>query len=100
MKRVDKEEIITPEKPTIKKSEGSTKRLCPYLGTVRRRALDFDFEKVCSVSLQTTNVYACLVCGKYFQGRGKGSCAFIHSVQFDHHVFLNLHTKKILLFTG
>ena len=29
--------------------------------------LDFDFEKCCSVSLSPVNVYACLVCGKYFQ---------------------------------
>ena len=31
--------------------------------------LDFDFEKFCSVSLSPVNVYACLVCGKYFQVR-------------------------------
>ena len=31
--------------------------------------LDFDFEKLCSVSLSHINVYACLVCGKYFQGK-------------------------------
>lgn len=29
--------------------------------------LDFDFEKCCSVTLSGHNVYACLVCGKYFQ---------------------------------
>jgi U4/U6.U5 tri-snRNP-associated protein 2 len=29
--------------------------------------LDFDFEQCCSVSLSHVNVYACLVCGKYFQ---------------------------------
>lgn len=40
---------------------------CPYLDTVNRAVLDFDFEKVCSVSLLSTNVYGCLVCGKYFQ---------------------------------
>lgn len=33
-----------------------------------RSVLDFDFEKLCSVSLSHINVYACLVCGKYFQG--------------------------------
>lgn len=32
-----------------------------------RCALDFDFEKLCSVSLSHINVYACMVCGKYFQ---------------------------------
>jgi hypothetical protein len=40
---------------------------CPYLDTVCRAVLDFDFEKICSVSLLSTNVYGCLVCGKYFQ---------------------------------
>ncbi|KAF9979343.1 hypothetical protein BGZ73_000037 [Actinomortierella ambigua] len=39
-----------------------------YLDTIQRHMLDFDFEKVCSVSLSNINVYACLVCGKYFQG--------------------------------
>lgn len=29
--------------------------------------LDFDFEKCCSVNLAPVNVYACLVCGKYYQ---------------------------------
>ena len=33
-----------------------------------RSVLDFDFEKLCSVSLSHLNVYACMVCGKYFQG--------------------------------
>ena len=32
-----------------------------------RGVLDFDFEKLCSVSLSRINCYACLVCGKYFQ---------------------------------
>uniref|UniRef100_A0A803XUS7 ubiquitinyl hydrolase 1 n=1 Tax=Meleagris gallopavo TaxID=9103 RepID=A0A803XUS7_MELGA len=59
-----------------------------------RSVLDFDFEKLCSISLSHINVYACLVCGKYFQGRGLKSHAYIHSVQFSHHVFLNLHTLK------
>ncbi|XP_028399832.1 U4/U6.U5 tri-snRNP-associated protein 2-like [Dendronephthya gigantea] len=69
-------------------------RQCPYLDTINRQFLDFDFEKLCSISLSHTNVYACLVCGKYFQGRGKHSHAYTHSVQVSHHVFLNLHTLK------
>jgi U4/U6.U5 tri-snRNP-associated protein 2 len=43
-------------------------RRCPYLDTINRGLLDFDFEKVCSVSSTNVNVYACLTCGKYFQG--------------------------------
>lgn len=69
--------------------------VCPYLDTIERKVLDFDFEKLCSVSLASLNVYACLVCGKYFQGRGKSTYAYLHSLEADHHVFINLETEKI-----
>jgi U4/U6.U5 tri-snRNP-associated protein 2 len=69
--------------------------VCPYLDTIERKVLDFDFEKLCSVSLASLNVYACLVCGKYFQGRGKTTHAYVHSLEADHHVFINLETEKI-----
>jgi U4/U6.U5 tri-snRNP-associated protein 2 len=59
------------------------------------QVLDFDFEKFCSVSLSNLNVYGCLVCGKYFQGRGKTSHAYVHSLEQGHHVFINLHTEKV-----
>lgn len=53
-------------------------RLCPYLDTINRQVLDFDFEKLCSVSLSRINVYACLVCGKYFQGN-INICVYDHT---------------------
>ena len=65
-------------------------RACPYLDTVHRAVLDFDFEKCCSVSLSPHNVYACLVCGKYFQGRGPSTHAYTHALEASHHVFLRL----------
>ncbi|CAI0440211.1 unnamed protein product [Linum tenue] len=68
---------------------------CPYLDTVNRQVLDFDFEKFCSVSLSNLNVYACLVCGKYYQGRGKKSHAYTHSLEAGHHVYINLETEKV-----
>ena len=73
----------------------STKMKCPYLDTINRNVLDFDFEKVCSVSLTNLNVYSCLVCGRFFQGRGKNTHCFTHSVQMGHHVFMNLCTCRI-----
>lgn len=76
------------------KTKGNGPHLCPYLDTINRQFLDFDFEKLCSVSLSRINVYACLVCGKYFQGRGTITNAYTHSVAESHHVFLNLHTLK------
>ncbi|KAK2720118.1 ubiquitin carboxyl-terminal hydrolase 39-like [Artemia franciscana] len=80
------------EKPTKKRPAMSFK--CPYLDTIDRSRLDFDFEKLCSVSLSRINVYACLICGKYFQGKGPGTYAYLHSVGEDHHVYINLHTLK------
>lgn len=65
-------------------------RACPYLDTVHRAVLDFDFEKCCSVSLSPHNAYACLVCGKYFQGRGPSTHAYTHALEASHHVFLRL----------
>ena len=64
---------------------------------INRAALDFDFEKVCSVSTSNINVYGCLVCGKYFQGRGRNSYAYAHSIHDDHHVFINLETTKVFV---
>lgn len=68
---------------------------CPYLGMIRREFLDFDFEKVCSISLSNINVYACLVCGKYYQGRGLDTHSYTHSLEQDHHIFINLSNQKI-----
>ena len=72
----------------------SASRACPYLDTVHRAVLDFDFEKCCSVSLSPHNVYACLVCGKYFQGRGPNTHAYTHALEASHHVFLRLDDGK------
>jgi U4/U6.U5 tri-snRNP-associated protein 2 len=66
-----------------------------YLDTIDRKVLDFDFEKLCSVTLSNINVYACLVCGKYFQGRGPKSQAYFHALEEDHHVYINMETKKV-----
>ncbi|KAK2748290.1 hypothetical protein FQN57_000948 [Myotisia sp. PD_48] len=66
-----------------------------YLDTIQRAALDFDFEKLCSVSLSNINVYACLVCGKYYQGRGPKSHAYFHSLEEGHHVYINMESKKV-----
>lgn len=66
-----------------------------YLDTIDRQVLDFDFEKLCSVTLSNINVYACLVCGKYYQGRGPKSHAYFHALDENHHVFINMKTQKV-----
>ena len=99
------------EEEVKNQTEKTELRKCPYLDTINRATLDFDFEKLCSVSLSHMNVYCCLVCSKYFQGkaitctmnllishyfkgRGKGTHAYTHALDCGHHVFLNLHTAK------
>ena len=88
-------EEIKQDKTEANASKTVAKRSCPYLGTIKRHLLDFDFEKLCSVTLVNINVYACLVCGKYFQGRGKSTHAYFHSLEQNHHVFINLKSQKI-----
>ncbi|KAA0183645.1 U4/U6.U5 tri-snRNP-associated protein 2, partial [Fasciolopsis buskii] len=91
----DDDEPVTKRTITLSANgEDSRSRTCPYLDTINRHLLDFDFEKLCSVSLSHLNVYACLVCGKYFQGRGTSTHAYTHSVSESHHVFLNLETHR------
>ena len=77
-----------------KQAKLASSRQCPYLDTIDRGVLDFDFEKLCSISLSRINCYACLVCGKYFQGRGNNTHAYTHSTLHSHRVFLNLETKR------
>ena len=68
---------------------------CPYLDTIQRSLLDFDFEPACSVSLESgPHIYGCLVCGKFFRGRGPQTPAYTHSVQDGHFVFVHLANSK------
>ena len=65
---------------------------CPYLDTIQRFSLDFDFEPSCSVSLETgPHVYACLVCGKFFRGKGRQTPAYTHAVDEGHYVYIHLN---------
>lgn len=41
------------------------------------------------------NVYACLVCGKYFQGRGPSTLAFTHALEVGHQMYMKLDTGKV-----
>ncbi|KAK3691702.1 Ubiquitin carboxyl-terminal hydrolase 10 [Vermiconidia calcicola] len=66
-----------------------------YLDSINRTVLDFDFLRQCSVTLSNQNVYACLVCGKYFSGRGVKTPAYFHALEIGHHVYINMETKKV-----
>ena len=59
------------------------------LSRINERVLDFDQEKCCSVTLSNVNVYCCLECGKYYQGKTTNSPAFLHSIIQDHHIFMS-----------
>ncbi|SBT82334.1 U4/U6.U5 tri-snRNP-associated protein 2, putative [Plasmodium ovale] len=89
------EENKVPKAGTVQSSVNRIRgRVCPYLRTINRNLLDFDFEKLCSISLSNLHVYACLVCGLYFQGIGKGTYAYTHALEANHYVFINLETCK------
>ena len=89
---VDEEDDIDAHFRSLQSNEEKVK--CPYLDTVNRQTLDFDMEKLCSITLSNRNIYACLVCGKFFLGRGKGTPAYTHSVQCSHFVFMNITTDN------
>jgi len=81
--------------PSSTSTSTSMPMMCPYLDTINANALDFDFEKRCSISLSDVHAYGCLVCGKYFAGRGKSTHAYAHSLEHAHHVFVHLTTGKV-----
>lgn len=60
-----------------------------YLDTINRKVLNFDLPIQCCSTLATSNILICLVCNKYLQGGSINSPAYIHSVDNDHHIFLN-----------
>ncbi|KAL9186722.1 hypothetical protein ACHAXT_005960 [Thalassiosira profunda] len=70
----------------------SAEPACPYLDTISRPSLDFeDRLPACSVTLERSpHIYACLVCGKFFRGRGKQTPAYTHSVEEGHFVYVHL----------
>lgn len=57
----------------------------------------FRFEKFCSVSLSNFNVYACLVCRKYYQGWGCKSPAYTHNLEIGYHIFINMNMEKVVI---
>ncbi|CCK70000.1 mRNA splicing protein SAD1 KNAG_0D02510 [Huiozyma naganishii CBS 8797] len=69
-------------------------------GTIRKyidlRKLDFDQVKRCSVKCTPLEVYCCLQCGKFLQGRGARSPCFLHAVNNSRHsMFMNLRDAKV-----
>lgn len=89
-KRLKVDETATNSTTTTNSVPSSNHVKCPYLDTVNRSVLDFDQLKICSVTMMNMNIYACLVCGKFFEGRGKSTAAFTHSVEHSHFVFMNV----------
>ena len=81
--------------PTSRLKEAAEGYQDLYLDSIDRSVLDFDFLRQCSITLSNQNVYACLVCGKYFSGRGLKTPAYFHALEVGHHVYINMETKKV-----
>lgn len=90
----DSDEEIPEYIETLKKTSKNTSQ---YLNTINRQFLNFDFEKECVITLSKNNVYGCLVCGKYFQGRSTNSPAYLHSIDTNHYIYLNLFTERFYI---
>ena len=73
-------------------TQPSNNTTCPYLDTINRTVLDFDSpDHACSITLESSpHIYACLICGKFFRGRGKQTPAYTHSVDEGHFVYVHL----------
>ncbi|CCE66204.1 hypothetical protein TPHA_0P00460 [Tetrapisispora phaffii CBS 4417] len=69
--------------------------ISPLLRSINKKKLDFDAERICSITATNVNVYCCLVCGKYFKGRNEGSPAFLHSIGENHNIFINMTNLKL-----
>lgn len=68
---------------------------CPYLDSINRTALDFDFSPHCSITLESSpHIYCCLICGKFFRGRGKQTPCYTHSVDTGHFVYVHLENGR------
>ena len=83
-----------PTKPPTPKLPPAAPISCPYLDQINPKSLTFTLKKLCVQTLSPSSVYACLICGKYFHGRGKTTPAYIHSLSeeggISHNVFVNL----------
>lgn len=72
-------------------NNGSTAAL---INSIDKNKLDFDLEKVCQLTLSRLNVYCCLVCGRYLQGRGVQTPAFAHSLNQGHRLYANFENGR------
>ena len=82
-------------KKRVKESLISDESLEDYKDKVNKFALDFDFEKRCCETGFKLNVFCCLQCGKYFQGKNDKTPAFKHSLDKQHCLFICLSTLRI-----
>lgn len=82
-------------RPSLHVNKPRSGRECPYMHTINQKALDFDLPPVCSVTLQSQNLYICLVCGRYLHGRSPQTPAFHHALNEDHHLFINYATETV-----
>ncbi|KAG0668698.1 hypothetical protein C6P45_004473 [Maudiozyma exigua] len=80
-------------------SELSPEDLHQLIRTINNKKLDFDSDRICSVTLTKLNIYGCLTCGKFFKGYKERSPAFLHSISENHRLFISLknHPNNIIV---
>ena len=65
------------------------------MSTITRSGLNFDTEKRCSVTMKTSNIYLCLVCGDMFHGKGPKTPAHNHAMHTEHYMYADTFTGQI-----
>lgn len=88
---------ITPKSKRIKTQHAYD--IVELKRNINLQKLDFELPVCCSINLSTNNIYCCLQCGNFFQGRSQHSPAFQHSITSrtnttQHNLFVNLQTTE------
>uniref|UniRef100_A0A0N4ZCY4 ubiquitinyl hydrolase 1 n=1 Tax=Parastrongyloides trichosuri TaxID=131310 RepID=A0A0N4ZCY4_PARTI len=87
-------ENIAGGRNILNRSKEDPPKECPYLHTIKKSFLDFDLQRVCSVSGISRNVYVCLVCGKYLHGQEPFTPAWDHAFDENHRIFYSFRTSN------
>ena len=96
----DSDLSVKKKQRTSSSSELSSEDLHQLIQTINNKKLDFDSERICSITLSKLNIYGCLTCGKFFKGYRERSPAFLHSINENHRLFVslnNIRNNKVII---
>lgn len=78
------------------KSRKKAKVECEYLDQIQRHNLDFDLIPQCAICLSKSQVFCCLSCGKYLEGTGSTSHAYLHALEKQHNLYIHTENQEVI----